>query len=141
MEPKTFVHRHRVTYAECTLGDHVYYSRYLDLLEAARGEMFRSLGQPFLDWQARGFTFPVMELQLRYHRQARYDDELSVELWLNRLDRLRLHFGCGIYRAKAELVLEGETRHVCATLEGKPRRLPAEFLEILAPFVRPSPPA
>ena len=39
-----FRHTHRVTYAECTVGDHVYHSRYLDLLEAARGEFMRSLG-------------------------------------------------------------------------------------------------
>lgn len=141
MEPKTFVHRHRVTYAECTLGDHVYYSRYLDLLEAARGEMFRSLGQPFRDWQAKGFTFPVMEVQLHYHRQARYDDELSIELWLSHLDRVRMHFGCAIRNAKPELILEGETHHVCASLEGKPRRLPVEFLEVLKPFVRRLSPA
>ena len=36
-----FRHHHRVTYAECTIGDHVYHSRYLDLLEAARGEFMR----------------------------------------------------------------------------------------------------
>ncbi len=140
MEPQTFVHRHRVTYSECTLGDHVYYSRYLDLLEVARGEMFRSVGQAFHDWQARGFTFPVVELNLRYHRPARYDDDLSVEVWLNRLDRLRLHFGCAVRTASSELVLDGETRHVCASLEGKPRRLPPGFLATLAPFVRPLPP-
>ena len=39
-----FRYPHRVTYAECTVGDHIYHSRYLDLLEAARGEFMRSLG-------------------------------------------------------------------------------------------------
>jgi len=29
-----FVHTHRVTYAECTVGNHIYHARYLDLLEA-----------------------------------------------------------------------------------------------------------
>ena len=46
-----FCHTYRVTYADCTVGDHIYYSRYLDLLEAARGEFFRSLGCTFLQWQ------------------------------------------------------------------------------------------
>jgi acyl-CoA thioesterase FadM len=32
---QVFVHRHRVHYAECTLGNHIYYARYLDLLEDA----------------------------------------------------------------------------------------------------------
>ena len=46
MNGPTFVHRHRVTYSECTVGDHIYHSRYLDLLEAARGEFMRHAGQP-----------------------------------------------------------------------------------------------
>src|SRR5215469_5100900 len=53
-----FSHMHRVLYAECTLGNHIYYSRYLDLLEAARGEFFRSLGVSFLKWQEQGTIFP-----------------------------------------------------------------------------------
>ena len=39
-----FRYTHRVTYAECTVGDHIYHSRYLDLLEAARGEFMRASG-------------------------------------------------------------------------------------------------
>ncbi len=37
MEDFTFQYQHRVVYAECTVGTHVYYARYLDMLEAARG--------------------------------------------------------------------------------------------------------
>ena len=46
-----FRYTHRVTYAECTVGNHIYHSRYLDLLEAARGEFIRSLGRPVLELQ------------------------------------------------------------------------------------------
>ena len=42
-----FRHPHRVSYAECTVGNHVYHSRYLDWLEAARGEFIRSLARRF----------------------------------------------------------------------------------------------
>ena len=38
-----YIYTHRVTYAECTVGNHIYHSRYLDLLEAARGEDFQGL--------------------------------------------------------------------------------------------------
>lgn len=60
MPATPFVHVHRVTYAECTLGNHVYHSRYLDILEAARGEFFRALGHPLLAWQERGVLFPIL---------------------------------------------------------------------------------
>ena len=77
-----FVHRLRVTYASCTLGNHVYYSRYLDFLEEARGELFRHLGRTFVQWQEAGLIFPVLEVQVlalgpadaardgQYHRVA-----------------------------------------------------------------------
>src|SRR5438132_11298610 len=61
-----FKHTHRVTYSDCTAGNHVYYSRFLDLLEAARGEFFRHLGRTFLHWQESGTIFPVTECRLRY---------------------------------------------------------------------------
>ena len=48
MPSAIFSHAHRVTYAECTSGNHIYYGRYLELMEAARGEFFRHLGKPFL---------------------------------------------------------------------------------------------
>ena len=81
---------HRVTYSDCTVGNHVYYSRYLDILEAARGEFFRRLGQPFLLWQERDTIFPVVDCRLRYKGAARYDEVLTVELWLTEAEKVRL---------------------------------------------------
>lgn len=40
MSHQVFVWNRRVTYADCTVGNHVYYSRYPDFLEEARGEFF-----------------------------------------------------------------------------------------------------
>ena len=52
-----FAITHRVTYAECTVGNHIYHSRYLDLLEAARGEFIRSLGSTVLELQENDIHF------------------------------------------------------------------------------------
>lgn len=78
--PWVFQHCHpyRVTYADCTVGNHIYYGRYLELLEAARGELFRTAGRTFAEWQAAGVIFPVIEVQLRYRAAARYEDRKSV---------------------------------------------------------------
>jgi acyl-CoA thioester hydrolase len=104
----TFIHQHRVTYADCTVGNHVYYARYLDLLEAARGEFFRSLGGTLLKWQEAGFMFPVVEAHLRYKMLARYDDLLSIEVWVTTAERVRLNFEYRITNQAGELVLEGK---------------------------------
>ena len=130
-----FRHPHRVTYAECTLGDHVYHSRYLDLLEAARGEFMRSLGMPVLELQDADFIFPVIEAHVRYKFPARYDDRLTIEVWMTLVQRVRLNFGHRILNQDGKLILEAETFHACTGREEKPKRLPEELMEKLKPYL------
>jgi len=126
---------HRVSYAECTVGNHIYYARYLDLLEAARGEFFRELGIPFSQLQNEDTIFPVIESHLRYKFPARYDDLLRIEIWLTKLQGVRLNFAFRILNQNNSLVLEGETWHVCAGLNEKPKRMPEQLIARLQPFL------
>jgi acyl-CoA thioester hydrolase len=135
MGGSVFQHQHRVIYAECTLGNHVYYSRYLDMLEEARGELFRQLGCPFLALQEAGLAFPVLTAQVNYKGMAHYDDLLTVEVFVSELKGIRLNFNYRILNAAGTLLIEGETRHVCASIDGKPKRLPLEIQEKLQPYL------
>lgn len=118
-----FRHRHRVTYADCTVGNHAYYARCLEWLEAARGAFFRSLGTSFAALEAEGFHFPVRRCLLEYRSEARYDEDLDIEIWIVRAERVKLTFGYRITCGK-RLVLEGETLHGCLDAAGRPARLP-----------------
>jgi acyl-CoA thioester hydrolase len=126
-----FRHPHRVTYADCTVGNHVYYSRYLDFLEAARGEFIRSLGLTVLQWQERDVIFPIIEARLRYQSPARYDDLLTIEIRPAAVERVRLNFAHRVVNQDGKLILEAETFHACAGVSGKPKRLPEELAEKL----------
>src|SRR5664279_3061577 len=130
-----FRYPHRVTYAECTVGDHIYHSRYLDLLEAARGEFMRSLGRLVLELQNADCIFPVIEARLRYKTPARYDDLLTIEVWVTAIEKVRLNFGHRIVNQDGKLILEAETFHVCTSREEKPKRLPEEVAEKLKPYL------
>ncbi len=129
---------HRVTYAECTIGNHIYHSRYLDLLEAARGEFLRSLGTTVLHWQNHDAIFPVVEARLRYKAPARYDDLLAIEVWPALMDKIRVNFGHRILNQDGKLILEAETFHVCTGVNEKPRRLPEELAEKLRALPAPA---
>lgn len=131
-----FRHLHRVTYAECTIGDHIYHSRYLDLLEAARGEFLRSLGQPVLALQEADCIFPVIEARLRYKYPARYDDLLAIEVWPALVEKVRLNFGHRILNQHGKLILEAETFHCCTSREGKPKRLADTLVSKFLPLIR-----
>ncbi len=124
---RIFRHIYRVVYADCTIGNHIYYSRYLDILEAARGEFFRELGVPLLELQAQDTIFPVAECHLRYKCPARYDEVLTIELWTTLVQGARLNFGFRILKDEKVLILEGETFHVCTGANEKPKRVPAEL--------------
>jgi acyl-CoA thioester hydrolase len=136
MSDSVFQHQHRVVYAECTLGNHVYYARYLDMLEEARGELFRQAGWPMLALQEGGTVFPVIEVRIAYKGPARYDDLLTIQLWLAELGGVRLNFGFRILQLNGSSLAEGETRHVCAGLDEKPKRLPESLRESLTPYLR-----
>ena len=141
MSHQTFVHSHRVTYAECTIGNHIYYARYLDLLEEARGEFFRALGLTFQQLHDSDTLLPVIEARLRYKGAARYDDVLRLEVWLTALERVRVNFAYRILNAGNQLLIEGATWHACTSTTDKLRRLPEELVAKLKPYVALPPPA
>ena len=131
-----FIHHHRVSYAECTVGNHIYHSRYLDLLEAARGEFLRALGRTVLDMQDTDFIFPVIEARLRYKFPARYDDLLAIEVFPTLVERVRLNFGHRILNQDGRLIVEAETFHCCTSRDEKLKRLPPEMVVKLLPYLK-----
>jgi acyl-CoA thioester hydrolase len=135
MSHQMFAHTHRVTYSECTIGNHIYYARYLDLLEAARGEFFRHLGTTFQQLHASGTIFPVIEARLRYKGAARYDDVLRIEVWLAELGRVRLNFAYRIFNEREELLVEANTLHACTSESDKMKRVPEELVGKLQPYI------
>ncbi len=130
-----FQHPHRVSYAECTVGNHVYHARYLDFLEAARGEFLRALGSPVEFWQAQDIIFPVIEARLRYQSPARYDDLLAIEVWPLLVRGARVNFGHRIVNQDGRRILEAETFHACTSAGEKPRRVPPELEALLATYL------
>jgi len=123
-----FKYRMRVPYSDMTLGNHVYYSRYLEWLEAARTEAFREMGTTFLEFQNRNLMFPVIECRLKYLKAARYDDGIEIRTWFSEIGKVKFTWNFEIRRGDDVLIM-GETLHVCASLDEKPQRLPAELAE------------
>ena len=118
------------------MGNHVYYARYLDILEAARGEFFRFLGHPLLMWQERDTIFPVIECHFRYKAPARYDDVLSIEIKVASIDRVRFSFNyVARDRETGRELVRATTCHVCTSTQEKPKRIPDDLTNALRPFV------
>jgi acyl-CoA thioester hydrolase len=122
----------RVIYGDTDQMGVVYYANYLRFFEAARNEFIRAKGLRYRDFERdHGLLLPVVEAAVQYHRPARYDDLLTVEIALAEARRATARFGYRVLR-EGEPLATGHTVHACLDLEGRVRRLPAARLERLA---------
>lgn len=115
----------RVYWEDTDAGGVVYYASYLKFLERARSEWLRALGidQVKLQREER-LQFVVVEANIRYHRPARFDDELIVSVALESLRGASVQMGQEVRRA-GELLVSAAVRAACIDADTlKPRPLP-----------------
>ena len=117
------------------MGNHIYYSRYLDLLEAARGELFRHAGIPFKQLHEGDTLLPVVDAHLRYKGAARYDEVLKIEVFLTQIERVRLEFAYRIRNEEQRVIIHATTLHACTTTNDRMKRLPADLIAKLQPYL------
>lgn len=83
----------------------MYHANYIVWLEAGRTECLRAHGVPYTDLQAAGIHLPVIDLRLRYHRPALYDQLIEVWTHVEDISRIKVSFGY-------ELRLSGEKKPI-----------------------------
>ena len=134
-----FVHELRVRYGECDPQGIVFNANYLLYFDVAFTEMWREAVGPWQDMVVRGFDAVVAETNLRFLAPARYDDELTLSVFLTRLGLTSLTTGIEIRRGE-ELLLEGWLRHVCVeTGTWTKTEIPGWVRAGLSRFVRSAP--
>jgi acyl-CoA thioester hydrolase len=73
--------------------DVVWHGHYVKYLEVARCALLDRIGHNYADMKAAGYAWPVIDLQLRYVRAARFGQRLRVHAelveWQN---RLKIHY-------------------------------------------------
>ncbi|MBD8898167.1 acyl-CoA thioesterase [Rhodanobacter sp. DHG33] len=73
--------------------DVVWHGHYVKYLEVARCALLDRIGHNYADMKAAGYAWPVIDLQLRYARAARFGQLLVVRAglveWQN---RLKIHY-------------------------------------------------
>ncbi len=118
----------RVYWEDTDAGGVVYYANYLRFLERARSEWLRALGVDQVHMlREERLQFVVVEANVRYHRPARFDDELLVTV---ALESMR-----GASVTMAQEIRRGRTRMSCWSLQ--PSGQPASIRYSLKP--RPLP--
>jgi YbgC/YbaW family acyl-CoA thioester hydrolase len=111
-----FQHRMRVRWSEVDAQRVVFNGHYLNYLDTAITEYWRTVGLPYPEGLAHldGDVF-VRSSSLQYHAPARLDDWLDIELRCDRIGRSSMTFVWGI-RASGRLLVTGETVYVFTSL-------------------------
>jgi len=124
----------RVRYSETDAMGIVYHANYLVWFEIGRTEFCRVAGFPYRSMEDSGLWILVTDVDCRYRRSARYDDEILVRTTMPELGSRIVVFRYEIFGPQKVLLADGGTRHVFADPSGKPRRAPKEILEGLERF-------
>lgn len=111
---------------------HAYYANYLYWFEQARGAWCRERGFNYSDLEALGYFLPVVEANVKYRGEVKYDQIIDVEVWVPEIRRSSIHFQYEIFNSETrKLLTEGFTWHVLMGTERKAVTIPTEILEML----------
>jgi 4-hydroxybenzoyl-CoA thioesterase len=133
----------RVYIEDTDLGGIVYHVNYLKFMERARTELLRQCGGSQQTLLADDIIFVVTRTDCRYVNPARLDDELLVEVGIERASGVRVAFHQRIIRVEdGRLLCEANVDVACVRASDmRPRRWPENLLQKTMKTVTESLPA
>lgn len=116
----------KVYYEDTDAGGVVYYANYLKYAERGRTEFFNALGftnSHFLKAETP-CAFMVRRAEIDYKKPARLEDDLTVETEATEVKGAAMTFSQKVMKGAEELVVMN-IQVVCASLQGRPLRIPS----------------
>ena len=127
----------RVYYEDTDLSGITYHANYLRWFERARSDLLRMLEidqRAEIEAGAEGGAYAVSEINLKYLRPAKLDDDVVIETTCTELGAAscRMH---QFAKRGDEVLCEASLRVGYISLEGRPKRQPAEWREAFRTFM------
>ena len=99
----------RIHYALTDQMGVVYHGHFAQLYEIGRTESIRQLGFAYKDIEALGIIMPVVNLQIKFFKPAKYDDLVTVKTILKELpqNHKTIYYG-EIYNENRDLLSNAE---------------------------------
>jgi acyl-CoA thioester hydrolase len=121
----------RVRYSETDQMGYVYYGNYAQYFEVARVEFLRSKGISYKELEKKGIMLPVLELKVKYHKPAKYDDLLTIKTIVKKRPSITIEFHFEIFNEQNELLTTGFTSLVFIDMKrNKPTRPPKIIIDL-----------
>ncbi len=120
----------KIYYEDTDCGGVVYYANYLRYMERARTEYLASKGYEVKKLMDEGTIFMVLRAEVDYRSPARYGDTIEIETWVRDITRATMVFEHVMREKTSQRVfVECRAKVVYVDVNGKPKRLPAEYVE------------
>ena len=108
--------RRRVEFRETDAAGIMHFSAFFDAMEQAEHAFWRHLGLSVMTGDAAGpISWPRAAARCDFHSAVRFEDELDVELRIERVGQKSITFGF-TFRHDDRLVASGELTAVCCRL-------------------------
>ncbi len=123
--------RIRVRYAETDQMGVVYHANHFIWFEVGRVELLRQLGFSYKEMEREDDCFiAVVDAHCRYKAPVHYVDEVVVRTHLKHVREKVIRFGYELRSETGQLLAEGETTHIVADAQMKPRALPEKYMRV-----------
>jgi len=107
----SFDYQKRVRYGETDQMGYLYYGNYAQYYEIGRVELLRSLGLTYREMEsAHHIMMPVVSLQMRFVRPARYDELITIRTTLRELPERFIVFYMELFNEHNKLVNGGNVK-------------------------------
>lgn len=119
--------QHRVQYYETDCMGVVHHSNYIRWFEEARVQLLIEAGLPYHTLEKMGISSPVIGVQSRYRRPARFGDEVLLVARIVEFTGSRFRVSYQVSNKESGLLLcHGSSEHCFISPEGRPVSLKRE---------------
>ena len=127
----------RVKYADVDAMGVVYHGNYAQFFESGRAEAFRNLGYTYKNFEADGFSLPVVEMKTRFLKPAKYDDLITISTIIKTFPSRKLTIFTELYNELGELITNAEISFIFVKSTNMSLiSAPEKFKAILLPFFK-----
>ncbi len=117
-----------VRYAETDAMGIIHHASYIVYFEEGRSNYARQRGSDYASFEASGYYLAVSEINARYIKSARYGKQVTICCWIAEMKSRGLTFAYEILDAVSrEILVEGQSKHICITHSGQVARLPDQW--------------
>ena len=119
-----YIYERKINYYETDKMGVVHHSNYIRFLEEARCSWMDNVKMPFVEFEKRGITIPVLGVNCEYKYHVTFDDIIQIKLFVKEYTGVRLTMGYNVINKKdGKTVLVGETKHCFTSKDLRPLNL------------------